>query len=240
VIANLPGSVATGGADVTEAGPPEVGTELGTGDALPSDGQGGEDEIGAPPLDAPRAASGGAARAHPAAGPAQGDKVGLLRREAERLGLVADARALSLRDLVDKLEDKHQRLATSPAIWPARGWLTSRFGPRISPFTGERQFHAGLDIAGAAGTEIVAPADGRVAFVGEKGPLGNTLMIDHGFGIRTQYGHTQRVLVQPGAEVHRGEVIALLGNTGRSTGPHLHYVVEVNGKAVNPIDYIFD
>ena len=240
VIANLSGSVASGGADVTEEGPPAAGSEeLGSADGLAVDGQGGEDEIGAPPGEPPQAGRAAGADAHPSA-PPQRDRVGFLRREAERLGLVADARALSLRELVDQLEDKHQRLATTPAIWPSRGWLTSRFGPRISPFTGERQFHAGLDIAGAAGTEIVAPADGRVAFVGAKGPLGNTLMIDHGFGIRTQYGHTQRVLVQPGAEVHRGQVIALLGNTGRSTGPHLHYVVEVNGKAVNPIDFIFD
>jgi murein DD-endopeptidase MepM/ murein hydrolase activator NlpD len=238
VIANLPGSVAAGGAEVTEEGPAEVGAELGTGDALPPDGQGGDDELGAPPFESRRAAPAGAARGKAAA--PHGDRVGLLRREAERLGLVADARALSLAELVDQLEDKHQRLASSPAIWPARGWLTSRFGPRISPFTGERQFHAGLDISGAEGTEIVAPADGRVAFVGAKGPLGNTLMLDHGFGIRTQYGHTQRVLVKQGETVHRGQVIARVGNTGRSTGPHLHYVVEVGGKAVNPIDYIFD
>lgn len=236
VIANLPGSVAAGGADVTEEAPPAAGTELGTGDGLPLDGQGGDDEVGVPPVEAPHAAV-GAARKAPAP---RSDRVGYLRREAERLGLVADARALSLRELVDQLEDKHQRLASSPAIWPARGWLTSRFGARISPFTGERQFHAGLDIAGAEGTEIVAPADGRVAFVGAKGPLGNALMIEHGFGIRTEYGHTQKILVKPGEQVHRGQVIALLGNTGRSTGPHLHYVVEVNGKAVNPIDYIFD
>src|SRR5262249_54455037 len=173
VIANLPGSVAAGGADVTEAAP-AVGTdtELGTGDGEGyPDGQGGDDEVGAPPHDA---AAGAAPRAAPgkAAAP-QGDRVGFLRREAERLGLVADARALSLRELVDQLESKHQRLASSPAIWPARGWLTSRFGPRISPFTGERQFHAGLDISAAEGTDIIAPADGRVAFVGAKGPLGN-------------------------------------------------------------------
>ena len=238
VIANLPGSVATGGADVTEAAP-EVGTELGAGDGEGyPDGQGGDDEVGAPPHDAAPVAAPPAA--HGKAAAPQGDRVGFLRREAERLGLVADARALSLRDLIDELESKHQRLASSPAIWPARGWLTSRFGPRISPFTGERQFHAGLDISAAEGTEIIAPADGRVAFVGAKGPLGNTLMLDHGFGLSTQYGHTQRVLVKPGETVHRGQVIALIGNTGRSTGPHLHYVVEVNGKAVNPIDFIFN
>jgi murein DD-endopeptidase MepM/ murein hydrolase activator NlpD len=166
--------------------------------------------------------------------------VGFLAREAERLGLVADARALSLKELVEQLEDKHHRLASSPAIWPAHGWLTSRFGPRISPFTGMRQFHSGIDIAGARGTEIVAPADGRVEFVGAKGPLGQTVMIDHGFGIRTHYGHNDSILVKRGDRVARGQVISRLGNSGRSTGPHLHYSVEVNGKAVDPIDYIFD
>jgi len=158
----------------------------------------------------------------------------------ERLGLVADARALSLKELVDQLQDKHHRLASSPAIWPAKGWLTSHFGPRISPFTGRRQFHAGIDIAGARGTQVVAPARGRVEFVGTKGPLGNLVLIDHGFGIRTQYGHNDKLLVKRGEVVERGQSIALVGNSGRSTGPHLHYTVEVNGKAVDPIDYIFD
>ncbi|TFG96833.1 MAG: M23 family metallopeptidase [Myxococcales bacterium] len=178
--------------------------------------------------------------AHGPQGPRQGDRVGLLRREAERLGLVADARALSLKELVDELEDKHQHLASSPAIWPTRGWLTSGFGKRISPFTGRRQFHAGIDIATARGTKVVAPARGRVEFVGAKGPLGNALLIDHGYGIRTQYGHNDKILVKRGDVVERGQKIALVGNTGRSTGPHLHYTVEVNGKAVNPIDFIFD
>ena len=237
VIANLPGSVAAGGAEVTEEGPAEAGADAELAPGAP-DGQGGDDELGAPVFEPAGAVRGDRARGPEAA--RRGDRVGLLRREAERLGLVADARALSLAELVDQLEDKHQRLASSPAIWPARGWLTSRFGPRISPFTGERQFHAGLDISAAEGTRIVAPADGRVAFVGAKGPLGNTLMIEHGFGLRTQYGHLQKVLVKAGETVRRGQQVATLGNSGRSTGPHLHYVVEVAGKAVNPIDYIFD
>jgi hypothetical protein len=233
VIANLPGSAAAGGADVAEDDPGEA-------EGLVPDGQGGEEEL-APGAFEPRPAAGRVDSAGPAHGAARtDDRVGFLAREAERLGLVADSRALSLKDLVDQLEDKHHRLAASPAIWPAHGWLTSRFGPRISPFTGRRQFHAGIDIAGAPGTEIVAPASGRVDFVGEKGPLGRSVLIDHGFGIRTHYGHNEKVLVKRGELVQRGQVIALLGNSGRSTGPHLHYTVEVNGKAVDPIDYIFD
>jgi len=236
VIANLPGSAAAGGADVTEVGGDE--TAVGAEDEMAGGGQGGEEELVPPALEG-RGSLGpsGSRERHE---PRKGDRVGLLRREAERLGLVADARALSLKELVDELEDKHQRLASSPAIWPTHGWLTSGFGNRISPFTGRRQFHAGIDIASAPGTVVVAPARGRVEFVGAKGPLGNTVTIDHGYGIRTQYGHNQKILVKRGDVVERGEKIALVGSTGRSTGPHLHYVVEVNGKTVNPIDYIFD
>jgi murein DD-endopeptidase MepM/ murein hydrolase activator NlpD len=238
VIANLPGSVAAGGADVAEVGPEESASD-GVGPV--EDGRGGPEESGPSTVDAPDVGAAAGAAAVPAPrGPRQGDRVGALRREAERLGLVAEARALSLKELVDELEDKHHRLASSPAIWPARGWLTSGFGQRISPFTGRRQFHAGIDIASAPGAAVVAPADGRVEFVGAKGPLGNTVLIDHGYGIRTQYGHNQKILVKRGDVVERGQKIALVGSTGRSTGPHLHYTVEVNGKAVNPIDYIFD
>jgi murein DD-endopeptidase MepM/ murein hydrolase activator NlpD len=234
VIANLPGSAAAGGADVAEVAPGEP-------EGLAPDGQGGEEEL-VPGAFLPRNRSSGPGSTGTAGpgGAHEGDRVGFLAREAERLGLVADARALSLKELVEQLEDKHHRLASSPAIWPAHGWLTSRFGPRISPFTGMRQFHSGIDIAGARGTEIVAPADGRVEFVGAKGPLGQTVMIDHGFGIRTHYGHNDSILVKRGDRVARGQVISRLGNSGRSTGPHLHYSVEVNGKAVDPIDYIFD
>ena len=233
VIANLPGSAAAGGADVAEDDPDEA-------EGLAPDGQGGEEEL-VPGAFEPRPATGRVDSAGSAPGAARaGDRVGFLAREAERLGLVADSRALSLKGLVDQLEDKHHRLAASPAIWPAHGWLTSRFGPRISPFTGRRQFHAGIDISGARGTEIVAPASGRVQFVGDQGPLGRSLLIDHGFGIRTHYGHNDKILVKRGEVVERGQTIALLGNSGRSTGPHLHYTVEVNGKAVDPIDYIFD
>ncbi len=233
VIANLPGSAAAGGADVAEDDPGEA-------EGLAPDGQGGAQEL-VPGAFELRPTTGRVDSAGPAHDGAQeGDRVGFLAREAERLGLVADSRALSLKDLVDELEDKHQRLAASPAIWPAHGWLTSRFGPRISPFTGRRQFHAGIDIAGARGTEIVAPASGRVVFVGEQGPLGRAVLIDHGFGIRTHYGHNDVILVKRGEAVERGQTIARLGNSGRSTGPHVHYTVEVNGKAVDPIDYIFD
>ncbi len=229
-IANLPGSAASGGAGVVEVGPSEGGD---------LDGQGGEAveamPTGAGILPSSNRASG---KARAAAG--SEEQLALLRGEVKRLGHVADQRQLSLQELVTQLEDKHQRLASSPAIWPAQGWLTSRFGTRISPFTGKRQFHAGIDVAGERGTPVLATANGKVVFSGGKGPLGKTVILDHGHGIRTHYGHNHELFVKRGEKVERGQKIASLGNSGRSTGPHLHYTVEVRGKAVNPLDYIFD
>ena len=247
IIANLPGSVATGGEEVTAVGS-SVGGDLeaarkGDGAVMVSDDEtegdeDGEPEDGAARPEAPEAPV--PAGAEEAAGTPRADRVSVLREDAERLGLIADARELSLADLLDKLEGKRHRLASTPAIWPTKGWLTSRFGNRISPFTGGRQFHAGIDIAGARGTDVIAPARGRVVFSGTRGPLGQTLVIDHGYGVRTLYGHIDETFVKRGQEIERGQVVASLGNSGRSTGPHLHYVVEVKGKAVNPLDYIFD
>ena len=153
---------------------------------------------------------------------------------------MAEGQTSALEELVNGLEGKRRHLASSPSIWPAKGWLTSRYGYRVSPFTAKKQFHAGIDIAGAYGTDIVAPAEAVVAFAGRRGPLGNSLTLDHGYGVRTQYGHAKELFVKRGDKVERGERIGSLGNTGRSTGPHLHYVVEVNGKTRNPLDYIFD
>jgi murein DD-endopeptidase MepM/ murein hydrolase activator NlpD len=100
--------------------------------------------------------------------------------------------------------------------------------------------HNGIDIAAANGTPIYAPARGRVIFAGRKGPLGNALVLDHGFGVKTVYGHAKEILVATGDTVERGDEVASIGSSGRSTGPHLHYVVEVKGKPRNPLDYIFD
>ncbi len=165
-------------------------------------------------------------------------------RQLDELGkaitMSADLRTSAMEELVIQLEDKHTRLTSMPSIWPTRGWLTSRFGPRISPFTGRRQHHAGIDIAAASGADIVAAASGRVVFVGRKGPLGNSVVVDHGFGVRTIYGHAKELFVKAGDELDRGAKVASVGSSGRSTGPHVHYVVEVDGKAKNPLDYIFD
>ena len=231
IIANLPGSAATGGAEVTA-----VGSEIGDMQEQPG-GEGGPDDPF--PVD-PGSYAPHSRVPHAPDSADVGQRVSLLRNAAETLGVVAEGQSLSLEELVRALEGKHALLASSPSIWPAKGWLTSRYGMRISPFTNKPQFHAGLDIAGAEGTQVIAPADGRVVFVGQRGPMGNSIVIDHGHGMRTQYGHLEDTLVRLGQAVARGDAIAKLGNTGRSTGPHLHYVVEVNGRTKDPLDYIFD
>ena len=131
-------------------------------------------------------------------------------------------------------------MASTPAIRPCKGWKTSNFGYRISPFTGRREFHKGFDIANRKGTPIVATADGVISFSSQKGLLGNALYIDHGHGMVTRYGHLDKILVKRGKSVKRGDKIATMGNTGRSTGPHVHYEIHMNGIPVNPEQYILN
>jgi len=142
--------------------------------------------------------------------------------------------------LINYLEDQINLLASTPAIRPATGWETSGFGYRKSPFTGLREFHKGLDIANRQGTPVIATADGIVSYTGYKGLLGKTLVIDHGHGMMTRYGHAHEILVETGDVVKRGDKIATIGSTGRSTGPHLHYEVLLNGIRVNPDKYILN
>ena len=146
--------------------------------------------------------------------------------------------------LLKSLEDQQNLLASTPAIRPiSRGeksWVTSNFGFRQSPFTGQREFHQGYDISTREGTPIMATADGVVIYAGRKGLLGNTLIIDHGHGMVTRYGHCQKFLKKRGEKVKRWEPIALVGDTGRSTGPHVHYEVRLNGIPVNPFKYILN
>lgn len=131
-------------------------------------------------------------------------------------------------------------LASTPAIWPAKGWVTSNFGKRTSPFTGRTQIHKGMDIANRVGTNIIAPADGVVTKVHKYGGLGKSVTISHGYGIVTRFGHLSGYNVKVGQKVKRGDNIAFMGNTGRSTGPHLHYEVFVNGSQVNPDRYLLN
>lgn len=146
----------------------------------------------------------------------------------------------SLQELYELLKDQRTVLSSRPSIWPTKGWLTSTFGYRVSPFTGLRHMHGGIDIAAAIGTEVRAPANGVVTRVGTEPGYGKFLIINHGYGIVTRYGHNSKMFVKVGQKIKRNEVVALVGNTGRSTGPHLHYEIRVNGVPVNPMQYILD
>jgi len=144
-------------------------------------------------------------------------------------------------DLVDqKIADTSDVLSSTPTMAPTLGVLTDGFGTRNDPITGRRAFHRGLDISARRGTPVYAPADGVVVFAGRNGGLGKTIRISHGFGFTTIYGHLNEIKAQPGDEVHRGDEIGTVGNTGRSTGSHLHYEVHADGKSVDPLYYILD
>ena len=145
----------------------------------------------------------------------------------------------SLVKLTDQLRDQELILAATPATWPLKGYVTSRYGMRISPFTKMRRLHAGIDIAAQPGTPVYAPANGTVLFVGSKPGYGKTLIVDHGYGIVTCYAHNSAILVEKGQKLRRGDPIAKVGNTGRSTGPHLHYEVRLHGRPQNPDLFIF-
>lgn len=136
--------------------------------------------------------------------------------------------------------DQKELLASTPSTWPLRGYLSAGFGNRPDPFTGMRDFHPGIDISVPRGTKVAAPADGVVVFAGARAGYGNAMMIDHGFGVVTRYGHLEGFNVRPGQRIKRGDVIAFSGNTGRSTAPHLHYEVWVNDQMRNPIEFIID
>jgi murein DD-endopeptidase MepM/ murein hydrolase activator NlpD len=143
-------------------------------------------------------------------------------------------------DLLHAVRDNREIFASLPSIWPVTGFLSSRFGRRISPFTGSPEFHSGLDISARMGTPIVAPAKGTVTSAGVQGAYGNVVVIQHGSGLVTRYAHLQRFIVKVGDVVSRGTVIAYVGNTGRSSGPHLHYEVILNGRPIDPMHYILN
>jgi len=136
--------------------------------------------------------------------------------------------------------DQSVLLSSTPSVWPVRGYLSAGFGNRIDPFTGQKDFHPGIDVSTPIGTKVQSPADGIVISAGIQGGYGNALSIDHGYGVVTRYGHLESFAVRPGQKVKRGDVIGYVGNTGRSTGPHLHYEVWVRDQAQNPIHFILD
>ncbi len=146
----------------------------------------------------------------------------------------------SLEELSAVAKERWTQWASTPSIWPVKGWITSGFGPRVSPFTGRPAMHDGLDIGAPPNADVLAPAAGQVTAAGFDLRMGYVINIDHGYGIQTQYGHLAKILVKQGQKVKRGDRIGLVGSTGLSTGPHLHYMVKVNGRPVNPQRYILD
>lgn len=159
------------------------------------------------------------------------DTFGLLRSLLEGL----ESRLQSVRSNVDK---RNALANATPSIWPAQGWLTSTMGPRTDPLTGGADYHSGLDIAGDKGQPVYATAAGVVTQAGYSGGYGNLIVIDHGFGLETRYGHLSSFLAHTGDHVKRGEMIARLGSTGRTTGNHLHYEVMANGRLLNPLQLL--
>ena len=147
-------------------------------------------------------------------------------------------REQSLLELKKEALVRQAKLAATPSIWPTSGDVTSRFGSRSSPFSigggGDSDWHAGIDIANSTGTPVVATADGEVAWGEWSAGYGNLVEINHGNGITTLYGHNSQIIVHAGQAVKKGQVIAYMGSTGNSTGPHVHYEVKVNGTDVNP------
>ncbi len=161
-------------------------------------------------------------------------------RDMEVLGQEIVSREHSLKELQKYLEEKRSVLASTPTIAPVPGLVTAGYGYRRSPFTGQREVHEGLDIAAPYGTPVVATADGIVTFVGPLASYGLVVFINHGHGFATFYAHSSRFRVSEGQTIRRGEVVAHVGNSGRTTGPHVHYEVHVNGSIVNPLKYIVD
>jgi murein DD-endopeptidase MepM/ murein hydrolase activator NlpD len=166
------------------------------------------------------------------------DLVLWIHRASNDLQKEMDACKAEKTQLYDFFRKKKMLFSAIPSIWPTKGWLSSRFGYRTSPFSGRKEFHDGIDISTRLNAPVVAPADGIVSSIRRDKYSGKVLCLNHGYGFETVYGHLQKILVRKGKRVARGETVALVGNTGRSTGPHLHYEVHLHGISVNPLNYI--
>jgi murein DD-endopeptidase MepM/ murein hydrolase activator NlpD len=179
-----------------------------------------------------------------ALGEQHGSLVREMHSQVDQLTLAAVNQENHFSSLVAHMESQRGLLASAPTIRPIdpdmEHLVTSRFEFRMSPFTNVREFHKGYDISAREGTPIYATAAGVVTFAGDKGLLGKTIIIDHGHGLTTTYGHCSRILKAQGEKVRRWDSIALVGNTGRSTGPHLHYEVALHGVPVNPEKYFLN
>ncbi len=175
-------------------------------------------------------------------GPAVGDdqvgSLASLQQQIDDLRREVDLRRVSQEEIQGFLNDQRSMLGSKPTGWPVKGWVTSDFGVRRDPFDGQRRMHEGLDIATRTGTPVMATAAGIVREAGTDAGYGKAVVIDHGYGYSTLYAHNSRILVKVGQRVKRGEMVATAGNTGRSSGPHVHYEVRLNGAPVNPSKYL--
>jgi murein DD-endopeptidase MepM/ murein hydrolase activator NlpD len=169
-----------------------------------------------------------------------GDLLGTAAGEAALASLEQRSNRLSgdLERIGERIETNLQQLSATPSIWPVTGILTSGFGWRRDPITGQHAYHAGIDISAPPGRPVQVTASGIVAKLEQYGPLGRAVYVAHGFGRTTVYGHLSRVLVTPGQRLERGQTLGLVGNSGRSTGYHLHYEVEIDGQPVNPLPFL--
>jgi len=171
------------------------------------------------------------------------DEKGLVHQmkiDVDRLQSEAATQEMSLSELEKVLQSKQEILAHTPSIWPVQGWVTSDFGFRTNPFTGLTQMHEGIDISNRMGTIVVSPGNGFVSDIGNDWVHGKFLVISHGFGMTTRYSHLNKALVKVGQKIKRGEKIAEVGTSGKTTGPHLHYEVRLNGIPANPMRYILN
>lgn len=157
----------------------------------------------------------------------------------DKLGVEAKTQENRLHELHTSLEERKSIMSSIPSRWPVRGYISSGFGHRESPFVGNKsEVHEGLDISAPTGTPVLAAANGTVIFAGPYSDLGNAVTIDHGYGYVTTYGHMSKITVHAGQTLKNGQKIGAVGSTGRSTGPHLHYEVQVAGSKVNPRNYL--
>lgn len=163
-----------------------------------------------------------------------------MHNQIENINDAATKKKKGFSNLVEYLEDQKNLMASTPNLRPSKGWVASKFGYRLSPATGKKEFHKGIDIANKKGTSVIATADGIITHADMKEFLGKLITIDHGHGVVTKYGHLSKVLVKPGDSVKRGDVIGEIGNTGRTKGLYVHYEIRLNGLPVNPAKYILN
>ncbi len=170
----------------------------------------------------------------------EGDTLQEIHYQLRLLEETSNVQQKQLEAVVNYLASHRKLFDCTPSLRPCRGRVTAGYGYRRSPFNNRREIHKGMDIAGPSGTPIVATADGVVSFVGRRKDFGRVIEVDHGRGLITRYAHCKKIMKKLGSKVKRGETIALMGSSGRSTGSHLHYEVRLNGIPLDPSKFILE